>query len=64
MRTTDNLLILTMIIQQKQQKKQQLTMDLLDITKAYDRVCRETLWNKCNAMGMQLSDFSLDYRKL
>ncbi len=43
--TTENLGVLTSVIQQCLRTKSELCVAFLDITKAYDRVCRDTLWN-------------------
>ena len=50
-RAAENILILeTGIIQMKRAKKD-MYVALLDITKAYDRVCRESLWFKLESYG-------------
>jgi len=50
-RATDNILVMETIIRKYKHEKKNLTVALLDITKAYDRICRETLWYKLKQYG-------------
>jgi len=50
-RATDNILVMETIIRKYKHEKKNLTVILLDITKAYDRICRKTLWYKLQQYG-------------
>ena len=50
-RGADNLFIMETIIQKMKRDKIAGSIALLDITKAYDRVCRPSLWYKLKAYG-------------
>ena len=50
-RCQDNLYILNRYIQENKSKKENSFLAMLDITKAYDRVHREILWEKMEQLG-------------
>ena len=51
-RCQDNLLIMDTLIALAKSSGKEMYVAMLDITKAYDRVCRETLWAKFRMMNM------------
>ena len=50
-RGMENLLVLEAAVREMRKKKKEVYAALLDITKAYDRVCRDTLWQKLREMN-------------
>jgi len=50
-RAMDNILVLDTVIRHYKRTGRTLSIALLDITKAYDRICRDTLWYKLECYG-------------
>ncbi len=50
-RAAENLGVLTTIIQMQRREKKKINIAFLDVSKAYDRVCRKTLCSKLRARG-------------
>jgi len=50
-RSSDNILLMETIIRKYKRQNRALYIALLDITKAYDRVCRDSLWHKLQTYG-------------
>jgi len=51
-RASDNILIMETVIRKYKRQNNALYIALLDITKAYDRVCRDSLWFKLEQYGI------------
>ena len=50
-RAMDNLITVDTVIRKAKREHKPIYIALLDITKAYDRVCRQSLWFKMKGMG-------------